>query len=256
MALEPPAGSARVVGNHGGIGHDTNTATRPPHWGPRPSGSTCRNHSEETFAWIEGVFAEHPVLLFRGRDLGALELAAFGRRRAPRPHALIKYRHADCGSLWLTNVEETGRSWVRRQARHRLAHRFDLRGHAAAAVLHAKEVPRKRAAPCSPTCAPLEACRERNSCCPPHGLHGRSTGPAGGRRMATTRATGKNIAIAGAVAGGHAASVTGRQILFVNPTHAWLCQQAEEAWPLIEELGEHATQERFVYYTAGASAMC
>src|SRR5689334_666191 len=34
----------------------------------------------ETFAWIEDAFAEHPVLVFRGQDLGPAELAAFGRR--------------------------------------------------------------------------------------------------------------------------------------------------------------------------------
>jgi taurine dioxygenase len=45
---------------------------------------------EGTFAWIQGVFAEHPVLVFRDQDLAAPELAAFGRRfGAPRPHALI-----------------------------------------------------------------------------------------------------------------------------------------------------------------------
>ena len=66
---------------------------------------------ESTFAWIQGVFAEHPVLVFRDQDLGAPELAAFGRRfGVPRPHALIKYRHADCPEVsWLTNVEETGK---------------------------------------------------------------------------------------------------------------------------------------------------
>ena len=48
-----------------------------------------------TFAGIQATFAEHPVLVFRDQDLGAPELAAFGRRfGAPRPHALIKYRHA------------------------------------------------------------------------------------------------------------------------------------------------------------------
>src|SRR6266508_5264914 len=49
-----------------------------------------------TFAWIQAAFAEHPVLVFRDQDLGALELAAFGRRfGTPRRHALTKYRHAD-----------------------------------------------------------------------------------------------------------------------------------------------------------------
>ena len=45
---------------------------------------------EDIFAWIQGVFAEHPVLVFRDQDLSAPELAAFGRRfGAPRPHALM-----------------------------------------------------------------------------------------------------------------------------------------------------------------------
>src|SRR5205823_5398752 len=44
--------------------------------------------------------------------------------------------------------------------------------------------------------------------------------------------------------------VTGRSILFVNPmhTHGFAGMKREEAWPLIEELAAHATQERFVYY--------
>ena len=45
---------------------------------------------EGTLAWIQGVFAEHPVLVYRDRDLSAAELAAFGRHLgAPRPHALM-----------------------------------------------------------------------------------------------------------------------------------------------------------------------
>jgi len=38
------------------------------------------------FAGIQATFAEHPVLVFRDQDLGAPELAAFGRRfGVPRP---------------------------------------------------------------------------------------------------------------------------------------------------------------------------
>src|SRR5215831_17356287 len=49
---------------------------------------------EETFAWVGHAFAEHPVLVFRDQNLGAAELAAFGRRFGlPRMHALVKYRH-------------------------------------------------------------------------------------------------------------------------------------------------------------------
>src|SRR5271170_2816697 len=48
----------------------------------------------ETFSWIEEAFAEHPVLVFRDQNLGAAELAAFGRRfGVPRKHSLVKYRH-------------------------------------------------------------------------------------------------------------------------------------------------------------------
>ena len=44
--------------------------------------------------------------------------------------------------------------------------------------------------------------------------------------------------------------VTGRPILFVNPmhTHGFVGMDRKEAWPLIEELAAHATQDRFVYY--------
>ena len=51
---------------------------------------------EGTFAWIQGVFAEHPVLVFRDQDLSAPELAAIlnalralsgGGRPSVRSHA-------------------------------------------------------------------------------------------------------------------------------------------------------------------------
>ena len=49
-----------------------------------------------TIAWIQQSFAEHPVLVFRDQNLGANELAAFGRIfGVPRKHSLVKYRHAD-----------------------------------------------------------------------------------------------------------------------------------------------------------------
>jgi len=83
----------------------------------------------ETFAWVEEAFAEHPVLVFRGQDLGPAELAAFGRRfGAPKIHSLVDYRHAEFPEVsWLTNVDKDG------QARDRLAYRLAVRGGAAAA---------------------------------------------------------------------------------------------------------------------------
>ena len=45
---------------------------------------------------------------------------------------------------------------------------------------------------------------------------------------------------------------TGRSVLFVNPTHThgFEGMADDEAVRLIEELRDHATQERFVYYHA------
>ena len=50
----------------------------------------------ETLAWIEQAFADYPVLVFREQDLGARELAAFGRCFGkPKLHSLVDYRHAE-----------------------------------------------------------------------------------------------------------------------------------------------------------------
>jgi len=64
-----------------------------------------------TIAWIHQTFAEHPVLVFRDQDLGANELAAFGRIfGVPRKHSLVKYRHADNQDVsWITNVDADGK---------------------------------------------------------------------------------------------------------------------------------------------------
>src|SRR5207248_9222347 len=58
---------------------------------------------DATFAWVERAFAENPVLVFRQQQLGAAEIASFGRRfGAPRQHALIKYRHREYPEVsWL-----------------------------------------------------------------------------------------------------------------------------------------------------------
>jgi taurine dioxygenase len=63
-----------------------------------------------TIAWIRQAFAEHPVLVFREQDLGASELAAFGRVfGVPRKHSLVKYRHVDNEDVsWITNVGANG----------------------------------------------------------------------------------------------------------------------------------------------------
>ncbi len=82
------------------------------------------------------------------------------------------------------------------------------------------------------------------------GLHSRSTGPAGeklyGDFKGVTEKQYQEVAWPAVVR--H--PVTDRPILFVNPmhTHGFVGMEREQAWPLIEELAAHATQERFVYY--------
>ena len=116
------------------IGHDTGTATSPPRraLGTEALGIDLSKPLDE--APSPGSGAPLPSIrcwCSATRTSARAELAAFGRRfGAPRMHALIKYRHADYPEVsWLTNVEEDGQGrLVRRQARHRLAHRFHLRG--------------------------------------------------------------------------------------------------------------------------------
>jgi alpha-ketoglutarate-dependent taurine dioxygenase len=209
------------------------------------------------FAWIQWAFAEHPVLVFRGQDLDAPALAAFGRRFGkPRPHALIKYRHAECPEVsWLTNVEETGKvDWygVKRATDWHTDSTFE-NTLPVLAILHAKEVPSEKGGTMfADMRAAWEALPEarKQLLSGLTGLHGRSDGPSGerlyGNDKGLTEKKYQEVAWP-AVTRHH---VTGRPILFVNPmhTHGFVGMTREEAWPLIEELAEHATQERFVYY--------
>jgi len=210
-----------------------------------------------TFSWIQSAFAEHPVLVFRGQDLNASALAAFGRRFGkPRPHALIKYRHVVCPEVsWLTNVEETGKiDWygVKRATDWHTDSTFE-ETLPLLAVLHAKEVPSEKGGTIFANMyAAWEALPEakKQLLSGLTALHGRTDGPAGERLYAdgkgATEKTYKEMRWPAVTR--H--PVTGRPILFVNPmhTHGFVGMTQEQAWPLIEELSEHATQERFIYY--------
>jgi alpha-ketoglutarate-dependent taurine dioxygenase len=135
------------------------------------------------------------VLVFRDQDLGAPELAAFGRRfGSPRPHALIKYRHADCPEVsWLTNVEETGKiDWygVKRATDWHTDSTFEDTL-PLLAVLHAKEVPSEKG---GTMFADMRAAYEAlpgqgNSCCPASpACTAAALVPPASACMATTRA--------------------------------------------------------------------
>jgi len=209
------------------------------------------------FAWIRDAFAEHPVLVFRDQDLGAAELAAFGRRFGPpRVHALVKYRHTEYPEVsWLTNVEEGGEvDWygVKRATDWHTDSTYED-DPPVLAILHAKEVPSAKG---GTMFADMRAAYDalpatmKQRLAGLQGLHGRSSGPAGERLYGDDKgATEKQYreVIRPAVT---EHPVTGRPILFVNPmhTHGFVGMEQSEAWPLIEELAAHATQDRFVYY--------
>jgi taurine dioxygenase len=210
-----------------------------------------------TSSWIVRAFAQYPVLVFRDQDLGATQLAAFGRRfGAPRMHALIKYRHADCPEVsWLTNVDENGKvDWygVKRATDWHTDSTYE--DHLPLlAILHAKEVPSENGgtmfADMRAAYAALPEARKQQLS-GLTALHGRSIGPAGERLYGDDRGvTAKQYRdVPWPAVTQH--PVTGQPILFVNPmhTHGFVGMTQQEAWPLIEELAAHATQDRFVYY--------
>lgn len=210
-----------------------------------------------TFTWIERAFAEHPVLVFREQNLGAAELAAFGRRLgAPRKHALVKYRHAEHPEVsWLTNVEGSGKvDWygVKRATDWHTDSTYepDL---PILAILHAKEIPSSKG---GTVFADMRAAYDalpsttKDRLSTLVGQHGRSTGPAGEKLYGDDKGETEKVyhEIEWPAVIKH--PVSGRPILFVNPmhTHGFVGMARQEAWRLIEELAEHATQDRFVYY--------
>jgi taurine dioxygenase len=212
---------------------------------------------EATFSWIAAAFAGHPVLVFRDQNLGAAELAAFGRRfGVPRKHALVKYRHPEHSEVsWLTNIEPDGKiDWygVKRATEWHTDSTYEPEL-PLLAILHAKEVPSERGG------TMFADMRAAYDALPPAmqerlasltGLHGRSSGPAGERLYGNDKGATERVYTELPRPAVVHHPVTGRQILFVNPmhTHGFAGMHREEAWPLIEELAAHATQERFVYY--------
>ena len=67
--------------------------------------------NDETFAGISRLSPSIRCWCSATRQLGAGDIAAFGRRFGlPRMHSLVKYRHAEYPEVsWLTNVDEDGK---------------------------------------------------------------------------------------------------------------------------------------------------
>ncbi len=219
----------------------------------------ARTLDDDTFAWINEAFAEHPVLVFRNQHLDAGDIAAFGRRFGiPRKHSLVGYRHPEHPEVsWLRNVDEAGKiDWygVKRATDWHTDSTYEEEL-PLLAMLHALEVPATRGGTMFADMraaydALPEATKERLAGLV--GLHGRTDGPAGtrlytpdeGKRMTDkTYLEQRRPAVV-------AHPVTGRPILFVNPmhVHGFDGMDHDEAWRLIEDLAAHATQDRFVYY--------
>ena len=220
----------------------------------------ARPFDAATLEWVNQAFAEHPVLVFRNQRLGAPELAAFGAQFGrPQPHILEQYRHEDRTDVsYITNVDKAGgidgfgvkraSTWHTDETYEDALPRL--------AILHALEVPSAKG---GTMFADMRRAYDELSPAMRHrleglvGLHGRTNGPdavklygeAYVRASEKERPERRHPAI-------RKHPVTGRPVLFVNPTHTHGFEgvAADEGLRLIEELRDHATQERFVYYHA------
>ena len=219
-----------------------------------------RTLDEATFEWIDRAFAEYPVLVFRGQRLAAPELAAFGARFGrPQPHILEQYRHPEHAQVsYITNVDKEGgidRFGVKRASSCHTDETYED-ALPRLAILHALEVPpAKGGTMFADMRAAFDALPEATQRRLERlvGLHGRTDGPDAlklygedyARDSAKSRPERRHPAV-------KKHPVTGRPVLFVNPTHThgFEGMADDEGVRLIEELRDHATQDRFVYYHA------
>ena len=219
-----------------------------------------RTLDADALDWVERAFAEHPVLVWRGQRLAADELAAFGAQFGrPQPHILEQYRHEQRTDVsYITNVDKHGgidRFGVTRASTWHTDETYEDKL-PRLAILHALEIP---SAGGGTLFADMRAAYDglpeatRRQLDGLVGLHGRTNGPDGVklygeayvRASETMRPERRHPAV-------KPHPVTGRSVLFVNPTHThgFEGMTADEAVRLIEALRDHATQERFVYYHA------
>ncbi|MBV9826409.1 MAG: TauD/TfdA family dioxygenase [Alphaproteobacteria bacterium] len=214
---------------------------------------------DETFAWVERTFAEHPVLVFRNQQLSAGDIAAFGRRfGTPRKHSLVNYRHVEHPEVsWLRNVDGEGKvDWygVKRATDWHTDSTYEAKL-PLLAMLHALEVPSSKGGTMFANMyAAYDALTDemKQKLAGMTGLHGRTDGPAG-TRLYTLEENERETDVSYVEQQRPAVinhPVTGRPILFVNPmhTHGFAGMPREAAWELIEQLAAHSTQPRFVYY--------
>ena len=220
----------------------------------------ARQTDDATIAWIDRAFAEHPVLVFRDQRLDAAALAAFGACFGePQIHILEQYRHPDEPRVsYITNVAKDGgidRFGVKRASSWHTDETYED-ALPRLAILHAVEVPAEKG---GTIFADMRAAYDALPAATKQrleglvALHGHTDGPDARklygedyvRKAGAQRPERRHPAI-------RRHPVTGRAVLFVNPTHThgFEGMEHEEAIRLIEELRDHATQDRFVYYHA------
>lgn len=227
--------------------------------GTEIAGVDLSNLNDADFAAIEEVFRDHPVLVFRDQHLDAHQLAAFGERFGYlREHILENYRHPDDPRVSITNVAKDGgvdRFGVTRASSWHADETYDPPEKLPRlAILHAVEVPREKG---GTIFANMYAAYDmlspamKEKLARMTGRHGYTDGPDA-RKIYTpehirTRNEGRPECLHPAV---KEHPVTGRKVLFVNPTHChgFVGMTNEELEPLIEELRDHSTQDRLTYY--------
>ena len=212
--------------------------------------------ADAVFDEIKKHFWQNPVLVFRDQDLGAHEVAAVGRRFGPlQLHVLVDYRHEEVPEVsWLTNVKKDGSLdalGYRRATTWHSDGTFEERP-PAVAILHAKEIPSTGGG--TLFCNMIDAYETlpETTRTRLEGLTGRhlyAAGP-GGDATVPLKDYQKDALpeVRHPVVRTHPES--GRRMLYVNAIHTFGFVEigGEEGERLLNELLDHATEERFVYH--------
>ncbi|HZT86496.1 MAG TPA: TauD/TfdA family dioxygenase [Stellaceae bacterium] len=232
------------------------------HLGIEVAGVDLAHLNDADFAAIEEVFREHPVLVFRDQKLDAHQLAAFGTRFGHlREHILENYRHPDDPRVsFITNVAKDGgidKFGVTRASSWHADETYDPPEKLPRlAILHAVEVPREKG---GTMFADMYLAYEtlpaamKEKLAGLTGRHGYTDGPDARKIYTPEHIAERNAGRPGQL---HPAikehPVTGRKVLFVNPTHChgFVGMPDSEADALIEELRDHSTRDDLTYYHA------
>jgi taurine dioxygenase len=228
--------------------------------GTEVSGADLAQLDDQTFAAIEDIFRDHPVLVFRDQKLDAHQLAAFGARFGHlREHVLEEYRHPDEPRVsFITNVAKDGGVDKFGQTRASTWHADETYDPPEKlprlAILHAVEVPHEKG---GTLFADMYAAYDtlpvamKQRLAGMTGRHGYTDGPDGMKLYGEAYVRGRNKDRSEQL---HPAvlphPVTGRSVLFVNPSHChgFVGMTNAESEKLILELRDHSTRDDNTYY--------